>query len=244
MRTKKTVTDKKADAPAESVGVAPENGNTDEEAKLLRWKEREKLMEGPDVLVNRETAALVLGISLNWLDKLLKKGFLPSTMRESRRIFSRNRLLAYWNSIETVSKDELQTQAFFRKDRELECAAVMERAANLYRRQVELLKMSLSGGAVNKPEMDEIRDRLLQAQENESRLLREIDDDAGVSNFFYAGEKKPGVRMERVVTGVRFVPNGCGGQDRVPIYEMREMDFSKQVVIESANKDKSGGRGR
>lgn len=196
-------------------------------------KERERLLESKeDVLLGREGAALILQMSVNWVDKLLSKGLVPSSMHECRRVFSRDRLLQYLESMETTTTAERQEEGFHRRQRELEYAKVLEQSANLYARQGQLMKQSLKGQPVDRFEMGEITDALLETEAIGEQMLREIDIDAGVIGFFrHVEPDKKGKRMERVVTGVRYVENKCGGQDRVPIYEMRPMDFSRQVTV-------------
>jgi hypothetical protein len=209
-------------------------------------KERARLLESvEDILLGREGAALVLRMSVNWVDKLLAKGLIPSSMHESRRIFSRDRLLAFLEAFENTTREERQAEGFRRRGKELEYAKVLRESANLYQRQVDLMKQSLGGRPVDNSEMNEIRDQLLETEAMGEQMLRTIDIDAGVAGFFrHVEPTKKGVRMEKVCIGYTEVGDAFGGMTRTPRFEMRPMDFSKQVQITNIQDGSSASKKR
>jgi hypothetical protein len=234
MRIKKMATDKNTDAPATADAKA-KDAEIDVADVLERMEERNKLTEPKeDLLLDRKQAAIVLGISLNYLDRLLAKGLVPSSMRENRRIFSRDRLVEHLDSIETTSKDALQIQAFSRREREMEYVKVLKESASLSMRHIGLMKLRLSGKTVDKAEMDAIRGKLQEIEVESDQRLLEIDVDAGVVGFFHTIiPDKKGVRMRKVCIGYEF-KTFVGGFEKIPLFKMIPVDFSGQVESKSA----------
>jgi len=137
------------------------------------------MQEKHDRILNREQVAKVFDIPASTIDKWLKLRFIPSSIIKGRRVFSERRIWEWMT--EEKSKREIQDDAFLRQLRELELSGVLLDQLDLGRKQVELLQKSADGEDVKSEEFAKIQDRLATLKEQESKLQREMNQDAGLA---------------------------------------------------------------
>ena len=134
--------------------------------------------EKHDRILNREQVAKVFDLSVSTIDKWLKLRFIPSSIIKGRRVFSERRIWEWMT--EEKSKREIQDDAFLRQLRELELRRVLLDQVELGRRQADLLQKSADGEEVSSEEFAKIQDRLATLGEQECKLQREMNQDAGL----------------------------------------------------------------
>jgi hypothetical protein len=201
------------------------------------------IFDGPDVILDRFAAAKFLGIAESTLDLLIKAGRIPSSVHDGSRVFSRDRLRDY----EPSNTPEALDEVLRRKLLECEYIDALATSISISEQAQEMFKRGLAGEKVQRWEEEDIIDKTIAADAEKQRLLRLMDEDAGLG-WLYAKEdaekKAKAADRKRRQTQVQYVPNNCGGMDRLPLEKpaKEDLDFSKQVQIYPHDEVKGRGR--